>query len=403
MRSTYITATVIALLIVLWLGSGMLGQEATVQPTSLAESNRAQARIDQESAPTRVRVAVLQASERDRLVKVRGRTQNKRTVVVKAELSGRVVERPIERGSVVAEGETLCRLSVEDRSASLREAREALQQARIEFKGAVSLQQRGFNSETAIAGAKARLAAAQANVDRRQLDMAKIVVRAPFDGIVEDIHQEVGDFVTPGAQCATVVDMDPMLLVGRVSEQTVIGLQLGQSASGVMSNGKTVSGPVTFIGQTSDPATRTYPIEIQLDNAELTIRSGITTAIEIPVDSVMAQKVSPALFALDDEGAIGIRTINGDNTVEFHNVEIVADAPDGVWVTGLPNRAAIITVGQELVSPGERVDPVYMGTTTMPASTDAEAEVEVEVEHSDQLNSSDGTPTLLSAGPAIGN
>ena len=82
----------------------------------------------------------------------------------------------------------------------------------------------------------------------------------------------------------------------------------------------------------------------------------------------MAQKVSPALIALDDEGRIGIRTIDADNIVEFHLVEIIADAENGVWVSGLPNRTGLITVGQELVTAGERVDPVYQTETAMPAS-----------------------------------
>ena len=76
----------------------------------------------------------------------------------------------------------------------------------------------------------------------------------------------------------------------------------------------------------------------------------------------MAQKLSPALLALDDLGQMGIRTVDADNAVQFHPVEIVADAVDGIWVTGLPAAATIITVGQELVVAGEKVEPVF--TTT---------------------------------------
>jgi multidrug efflux system membrane fusion protein len=128
---------------------------------------------------------------------------------------------------------------------------------------------------------------------------------------------------------------------------------------------------VTFIGQQADPATRTYAVEIELSNSDYRLRSGITTEIAIPVDSVLAQKISPALFALDDEGRIGVRTVNDDNVVEYHHVDILADADDGVWVTGLPNRTGVIVVGQELVTAGERVDPIFQGNQTMPAQTPA--------------------------------
>ncbi len=372
MRKTYITAALIGILLAAWLISGQIGQDSLTNPPSLAELKREQQRVQADAAPTRVRVSVIQAAEQNRYITVRGKTENKRTVDVKVELPGRVVSRPVERGTAVEANELLCQLSVEDRQASLAEAREALNQARIEYEGALSLKQRGFNSQTAIAGAKARLAAAEANVNRRQLDLRKINVRAPFAGIVEDVHQEIGDYVTPGDSCATVVDLGPMLLRGRVSEQDVIDLQLGTPATGELSNGRVVEGPLTFIGQQSDPNTRTYAIEIQLQNSDHSLRSGITTEIRIPVENVLAQRVSPALFSLDDAGSIGIRTVNSDNVVEFYNVDILFDDNEGAWVTGLPNRAAIITVGQELVTAGERVDPIFQSNQPMPAQRSTE-------------------------------
>lgn len=371
MRTTYITATVIAVILAAWLWSGNLGSDAEPVEATLADQKREQSRILADAAPTRVRVAVVEASEQHEVVKVRGKTENKRTVSVKVELDGSIVERPVDRGSEVRAGDTLCRISVEDRRSVLSEAREMVNQAQIEYDGALSLKAKGYTSPTDIAGAKARLATAEANLTRRQLDLKKLDVHAPFDGIVEDVHLEVGDYVTPGSPCATIVDMDPMLLVGRVSERELLKLETGQTAIGRLSDGRRVNGPVTFIGQQADPATRTYAVEIELSNSDYRLRSGITTEIAIPVDSVLAQKISPALFALDDEGRIGVRTVNDDNVVEYHHVDILADADDGVWVTGLPNRAGVIVVGQELVTAGERVDPIFQGNQTMPAQTPA--------------------------------
>ena len=193
----------------------------------------------------------------------------------------------------------LCELSVEDRQSALVEARQVLRQASIDYQGALELQAKGFNSESAIAAAKARLATAAAQLKRKELAVEKILVRAPFDGVVEDVHLEVGDYVNPGQSCATIVDLNPMLMVGRVSEKNIMELQLGQLATGELADGRVVTGPVTFIGQQSDPQTRTYAIEIQLDNSDRSLRSGITAQIKIPVASVLAQRVSPALFALD--------------------------------------------------------------------------------------------------------
>ncbi len=367
MRTSYITSFVIALFIGGWLYSG--DHSETVITTTLAEINRTQARVNIDRVPTQVRVAVLDATEQPRLVKVRGKTNNKRTVKVKAELTGTITHRPVQRGSQVKSGDLLCRISTEDRRASLKEAAALLYQARIDYKGALRLKQEGFNSQSAIAAAQARLATAKANLQRKELDLGKLEITAPFGGIVDDVHLEVGDYAAPGQPCATIIDLEPMLLTGRVSERYVTKLAQGQKASGTFRDGKTVTGSISFIGHQSDNATRTYPIEIELPNPNYTIRSGITTEIRIPVESVAAQLVSPALFGLDDTGNIGIRTIDSDNIVEFHLIDVLADASDGVWVTGLPGRAKVIVVGQELVVPGERVDPIFVTEPRLPTSS----------------------------------
>ena len=359
MRSTYIWASAIAVFLTVWLVSGQINSAPVVIDPSIAEQNRVEEEIGSDSIPTRVRAERIRAVEKIRYTNIRGKTQNKRTVNARAELVGRVVERRVERGDVVATDAVLCELSIEDRQTALIEAQELVRQARIDYQGALKLEAKGFNSDSAIAAAKARLASTAAQLKRRQLNIEKTLIRAPFAGVVEDVHVEIGDYVNPGQGCATIVDLNPMLMVGRVSEKDVLDLKLGELATGVLTDGRTVQGPVTFVGQQSDPQTRTYAVEIQLDNTDGALRSGITAEIKIPVDRVLAQRVSPALFALDDRGEIGIRVLDSDNIVHFHNIEIITEGPDGVWVTGLPNETAIITVGQEMVVAGERVDPDF--------------------------------------------
>ena len=357
MRKTYITAAVIALATVLWFVSGALtaGEGPTEHP-SLAEANeRARAEVG-DMPPTSVRGRVIHAVALPERVKLRGRTENKRTVEVRAETSGRVVERPVERGTQVAAGDLLCRLAVEDRNARLAQAEAAVEQARIEYEGSLRLQDRGFNSETAIAQAKARLATAQAQREAAVLDVQRTAVRAPFAAVVEDAPLEIGDYAQPGTVCASLVDLHPMLLVGSVSERDVSRFGIGANADGQLMTGQTVSGPVSFVGQQADRGTRTYRVEVTVPNSDYALRSGITTEIAIDVGAVEAHKISPAVLALDDAGNVGVRIVDSENRVRFQHVAIVADADDGVWVRGLPAVTTLITVGQETVVAGERVD-----------------------------------------------
>ncbi len=143
--------------------------------------------------------------------------------MVKAKTAGKIMDRPIERGSRVAEGDLLCRISLDDRDAAQSEASEALNQAQIDFDGALKLQKRELVSDSAIAAAKARLASAEPSLKRTNLEVNRTAIRAPFAGLVDGIHAEIGDYVSLGAAYATIVDPDPMLLmgIGRVSHSSL--------------------------------------------------------------------------------------------------------------------------------------------------------------------------------------
>ena len=360
MRKTYLIAAIIAVAMIVWLASGQFSDEDRVaEHPTIAELNTERSAVVEDKAANVVRVRVIHAQPTPKTLKIRGRTENKRTVDVRAETAGRIVNRPVERGDDVKQGDLLCEIALDDRGARVTEADEAVEQARIEFEGAQRLKAQGLQSETGIAQAKARLASAQARLASAELDIARTMIRAPFRGVIEKTHVEIGDYAQPGGACVSIVDMDPMLLVGQVSENDVHFLELGRTAIGKFPTGGEVRGPITFVGQQAEQSTRTYRVEVTLANPDRRLRSGITTQIRIDYDSVLAQKVSPALFALDDAGRVGVRTVDADQRVEFHLVEIVADDVDGVWVTGLPDRTTLITVGQEFVVAGERVDIQY--------------------------------------------
>ncbi len=359
MRATYITACVIGAVVVLWLASGQLGDPPEPPASSIAESNQRVSALQEERPPTRVRISTIHASEQSRVLTIRGRTQNKRSVVVQSQIKGLVVNRPVERGELVTEGELLCRISVEDRQVRHKESQAIAGQAKIEYEGAVKLSKQGLQSETAIAQSKAKFATAEAKLKESELELARLNIVAPFDGIVEKVHMEVGQYVTPGSACVTLVDLNPMLLIGQVAENELLFIKPGQIATAMLPQGVRVSGQVTFIAKTAEQGTRTYPVEVHVDNSDFTIPSGVTAQIVIPVETLKAQKISPALLVLSDTGKMGVRIINADNIVEFHEVNIIKDEADGIWVTGLPDVAKVVVVGQQLVVAGETVTPTH--------------------------------------------
>ncbi len=348
------SAAVVVAALALWMGTGALADRpsGTAQPEPGASEPAA-------PGANRVRVAVLDAETRTRELVLRGRTESKRVVEVKAEVAGSVVSRPVERGAQVSEGDLLCELAVDDREAALQEARAAFEASRIEHQGTLQLHEQGLVSEVATASSQARREAAEAQLRRQELNLARTRIVAPFAGVVEELHMNVGDYAVPGAACATVIDLDPMLVHADVTETEVESLVMGQAVSGSSRAGRALAGTVSFIGKQSDPVTRTYPVEITVDNSDYSIRSGLSVTLRVGVERVLAHRVPASLLSLDDAGVMGLRTLDAANRVVFSPVEIIEDGSDGVWIAGLPETVSLITVGQEYVALGEVVEPVY--------------------------------------------
>lgn len=352
MKKSIITALVLAIVAIGWIASGQFKpEEANGNDSTSSETQTA-------IKPMQVRVADLSAITRVERVDVTGRTEASRKVQLRAETHGQVAELLARRGENITEGQPIARLRLDDRTAKLAEAKAALRQREIEYSASKRLKEKGFRSETEEAAAQAKLDAARAVVDQMQIDIARTTFRAPFDGMIDSGHIELGDYVRVGDIAATLIDLDPVLVVGNVSERQVSEIEEGMPGTVRLIDGSERTGIVRFVAPVAEPSTRTYRVELEVPNPDQEIRDGITAVIEIPVSESPAHFVTPSTLTLNDDGIVGVKIVTSDNKVSFQPVDIIADEPDGVWLGGLPDKIRLITVGQEFVVDGEQVEPV---------------------------------------------
>ena len=241
------------------------------------------------------------ASNKSKILKSSGFTEADKFVQVRAEVSGRLIARPAQQGDYIEEGDLICQLYIAGREA-----------------------------------------------------YPKIV--APFSGYLETLRVEEGDFLNTGSVCAALIDPDPMLVVADIAEKDIAQVQLGSKASAKLISGRYISGEVTFIASSADKNTRTFRVEISVDNKDRTIRDGVSAEIYIKGKEEPAHKISPAILSLNDQGKLGVRTVTSDNRVEFKEINILEDTNSGMWVSGLGEDARIITLGQEYVFQGQTVN-----------------------------------------------
>lgn len=291
-------------------------------------------------------------------VTVRGRTKAERKVIVRAETGGAVSATPATLGSLVSEGDVLCRLNVDARRAQLAEARAAFAKAELDFNAATKLSADGFRSETAVAAAKAVRDQAAAALERARLELGKTDIRAPFDGVYDQRHAEVGDFLSIGDPCATVIQRSPFLVVGAVSERDVSKISKGDRGLAELATGEVIEGVVRFVAASADPATRTFNVELQVPNDDGALRDGVTAQFKVFATERQAHMVPRASLILSDAGEIGLRTLDADNVVAFESVRMIGETAEGVWVSGLSGQVRLIVSGQHYVSAGQKVGAV---------------------------------------------
>jgi len=337
----------------------------------------------------------------DSAVLLRGRTEAAREVMVSAETNGRIVSQPLRKGAFVTEGQLLCQLDPGTRAAQLAEAEARLVEARargpeaqariaeaearleealINDNAARRLSQDGFASQTRVAQTAASVESARASVQAAksglesassgvqaadaavaaaQREIEKLTISAPFEGLLETDTAELGTLMQEGSLCATVIQLDPIMLIGFVPETQVAKVQVGAMAGARLASGQEVLGRVTFLSRSADANTRTFRTEVEVANGDLAIRDGQTVEILVQSDGRSAHLLPQSALTLNDNGDLGLRIIVEGDVARFAPVSVLRDTVDGMWLSGLPQEASVIVVGQEYVTDGVKVAPTF--------------------------------------------
>lgn len=350
-----------------------------------------------------IRVVALHSTAQviDSAVVLRGETRAMRQVDVRAETTAQVVSEPLRRGTYVEKGQPLCQLDpgtrpaklaeakanqasararLPEANANLKKAEAALHEASINYNVAKKLNTSGYAAETKLAAAEAAQKAAEAGVESArsgletaqagiesaqatvaaaEKELERLTITAPFTGLLETDAAELGSLLQSGNLCATVIQLDPIKLVGYVPETEVNRVTVGALAGARLTTGAMLQGRVTFLSRSADPQTRTFRVDIDVPNPDLKVRDGQTAEILIASDGARAHLLPQSALTLNDEGTLGVRLVGPENIVKFAPISLVRDTVQGVWVTGLDETADVIIVGQEYVTEGVSVAPTF--------------------------------------------
>jgi multidrug efflux system membrane fusion protein len=355
MKASRVTAIGLVAAAALWIASGHL------IPHDSPEGQAAVRPGEAETQPAfRVSVATTAVVQHSPTLVLSGRTEADHKVTVTARTGGVLTELRVKRGQHVEKDEVIAVLSDEAREAQVAQAEALVEQRKAELEAKRTLIASGALPKLDLVNLEAQYKAAQAALATARAERDRGLVRAPWAGVVTDVPAEVGGaaFSMAGKEIASIVALDPMLAVVEVSERKLAGIKVGESADVRLITGQSVTGRVRYVAKSASPTTRTYRVEVEMNNANGAIPDGITAEVAVSLKPVPAAKLPRSALTISSAGDIGVRVVGVGDKVAFVPAHVVEDQQDTMWVSGLADGMRVIVRGQDFVRDGQSVMPV---------------------------------------------
>lgn len=292
-----------------------------------------------------------------------GTVKTMKNINVYPELPGQLLEVLVVEGQKVEKDQVLARIDDGGLLAQLAQAKSQLLLAETVFNRQERLWSQNIGSEIQFLQAKTQFESAQKAVDALSLQAEKSVVRAPFDGTVDQIFKEPGTIVAPGmgSELFRVVNIDEVYVEVDVPETHITSIGEGSKVQvNLPAIGEEIDARIARVSKVINPSNRSFTVEIPLENKSGFIRPNLMasvaindysnkSAIMIP-QSVVSENAEGQqyCFALEKstEGYIAKRLIiqTGKTSEDFIEV-----------LEGVEKGALLITEGAKKVSDNQPV------------------------------------------------
>ena len=409
-KTSYIWATVIAIAVIAWMVSGQ------ITPTKSSADKNSKSKIESTELGEIQAITVNAIKVKNRItpliVRASGVTETLFEIVIVARRKGLVAKINFSEGVWVETGDEIVELdrgtlesdleaAQADRQAAdavyadtkkrysengkisvqLRSAKADLDSKKKTFEISKSLVKQGVQTELALSQKRALLRAAETrffelknlpkelelsdsyarlkSIDstvlrlQEQLNFTK--VKVPQHGWLEELNVEIGEFVDENKPIARLLGLQTLTLTIPIAQANIGKVSIGAEVDIDFGSMGTRKGKVGKIAATANKATRTFNVEITLDNTDAQLRAGMTAEAEVIIGEVRAVKISPAHLNVQDNGQLTVKIVNDKNRVKIVPVELVRTAGNFAFISGIEDGIILLTAGQAFLSTGELV------------------------------------------------
>ena len=350
MSPSYWLAALIALAVVLWMASDNFfpgpPQEVLDKIQASKTENKEKAFI--------VSAVKVRNNETDIVVRASGVTKPLYTLNVIARRSGIVTDILVTEGTKVEKGQILARLDRENLAMDLEAAISAEKSAQQSFDIAEKLG-KNYASNLELVQSEAALKQAKAQVASIKQEIARTEIKAQKSGILEELSLETGQLIQKDKVVSTIMGLDIINLIAPVPQTQIGKISLNDSVVITIPGIEEKIGKVKRIASAANQATRTFDVEVELENKDGSVRAGMSSEVSIVIDQAKAFSVSPAHLAISEDGSLRVKTVNSKNVVSIVDVKLIRASGNMAYVSGLNDGDLMLTTGQAFVSEGEKI------------------------------------------------
>ena len=341
-------------------------------------SSHAEASDEQPATATAVRVREALAVERPAIVNASGTVDANTTADVAFQVSGRIVHVGVEEGQIVRAGQLLATVDATDYRLSMQQASASAAQAKGEYERMRQLFERGSLAPNDFQKfeAAAQVATANALLAAERLGHTRLV--APISGVIARRGIDLGEMAAPGSPVFSIVAVDPVTIRVGIPESQIGLIRRNATATIAVGalTGQLFDARVTTIGVSADPASRTYPVKIDIPNPDRTLLPGMIAEAHISGNRITRALTIPGEAVVRDaEGATLVFVyFPAEQRVYSRRVTVGAPIDREIEITdGIAPGELVVIAGQERIRDGATVAATTEGIQADSAKSVAQA------------------------------
>lgn len=290
---------------------------------------------------------------------VQGNIETDRNALIYPETQGLVKQIFVREGERVNKGDAIIALDTELMQRNIDEVQTQYELALDIFERQSRLWDQKIGSEVQFLEAKAnkeRLENTLATLNRQK---SMGTVRAPFEGVVDQLNPKIGEMANPAMPVARVISLQNMFVRAQISENYVGVVKEGMPVEVILPGNDTLVSAVRRVGKFINPENRTFEMTLDLDPSA-NVRPNMYCALrvnDLALDSVVVLRSSMIMQDIDDRDFVYVLEEDGDEyIVRKQNVTSGSSYGDFTWVSdGLTPGAMLVDKGARRVVENERV------------------------------------------------